>query len=119
MSNSPLDLSALDQLRQLAPDGSLLSQVLTEYRATSADTLDEIATAVERACPETVRTRAHYLKSSSASIGAQRVCALCRDLEQTEGTEGLSRAVVLVAELREELASVIEAIHAELGPGLE
>ncbi len=79
-----LDATALAALAQLDPTGAnqLVQRVLATYRASMARLLAQLAQA--RAQPDlaTQRLVAHTLKSSSASVGALLLSALCEDAEK-------------------------------------
>jgi histidine phosphotransfer protein HptB len=81
-----LDAVALDRLRELDPAGrgGLLQRVLRTYTQSLGRMLVQWHAA--RAAGglgdvTAMRTMAHTLKSSSASVGALDLCALCTDVE--------------------------------------
>lgn len=80
----PLDERTLAQLIQLDPSGAnrLMARVLTAYRDSLARLNGQLAQA--RAVDDQAATRlaVHTLKSSSASIGALQLAALCAQAEQ-------------------------------------
>lgn len=79
-----LDAGALDRLRALDPQGraGLLPRVLATYTASLQRLLEQLRLA--RACADLQGQRhvAHTLKSSSASVGAMKLAALCADVER-------------------------------------
>ncbi|MEK8048623.1 Hpt domain-containing protein [Ideonella sp. DXS22W] len=79
----PLDERTLGQLAQLDPTGAnrLMARVLTAYRDSLARLSGQLAQA--RAADDLPATRlaVHTLKSSSASIGALQLAALCAQAE--------------------------------------
>jgi HPt (histidine-containing phosphotransfer) domain-containing protein len=89
-----LDREALDRLRELDPggQGGLVERVLATYAQSLAKLLGQLDAARAAADPAGLRHVAHTLKSSSASVGALQLSALCADIERRvrEGqTDGL------------------------------
>lgn len=80
----PLDARTLGQLDQLDPTGAnrLVPRVLTAYRDSLARLRGQIANARDADDLASARLAAHTLKSSSASVGALVLSALCAQAEQ-------------------------------------
>ena len=78
-----LDLQALERLRALDPGGTagLLGRVLGTYTASLARLVEQLRQARRSADVQAQRHVAHTLKSSSASVGALKLSALCADIE--------------------------------------
>ena len=98
-----LDKDALDRLRELDPQGKtgLLQRVMTTYAQSLGRLLDQLVTARATADMQGLRHVAHTLKSSSASVGALQLSALCADIERRvrEGTgEGLDARLDAMAQ---------------------
>lgn len=79
-----LDKDALDRLRELDPGGKagLLQRVLATYAQSLGRLLDQLAAARAASDAQGLRHVAHTLKSSSASVGALQLSALCADIER-------------------------------------
>ena len=79
-----LDAEALANLAMLDPTGAnrLLPRVLTTYRGSLARLLGQLTLARSQADPASMRLVTHTLKSSSASVGALGLSALCGAAEQ-------------------------------------
>ncbi len=79
-----LDVEAIDRLRALDPHGQsgLLPRVLATYTASLQRLLDQLQAARANADVQAQRHVAHTLKSSSASIGALKLSALCAEIER-------------------------------------
>jgi histidine phosphotransfer protein HptB len=79
-----LDAAALARLSELDPtgNGTLLQRVLKTYAASLERSRNELARARQPLQPDAVRHLAHTLKSSSASVGALALSALCAQVEQ-------------------------------------
>lgn len=107
-----LDRDALDRLRELDPEGKagLLQRVLATYAQSLRRLLDQLAAARAAADAQGLRHVAHTLKSSSASVGALQLSALCADIERRvrEGTgDDLDgRLDAMAAEARRILAAL-------------
>ena len=90
-----LDADALARLQDLDPSGQagLMARVLSTYTRSLERQLDILNSARLNADVQAQRHVAHTLKSSSASVGALQLSALCADVEhklrdgQVEGIE--------------------------------
>lgn len=96
-----LDAQALARLRELDPGGvnQLLRRVTDAFASSTARLLPQLEAAQASADLDGVKHVAHTLKSSSASIGALRLSALCADIEgmiRQREVEGLALRVVQV-----------------------
>jgi len=79
-----LDAAALARLSELDPtgNGTLVQRVLATYATSLERTRNELLRARQPIQPETLRHLSHTLKSSSASVGALALSALCAQVEQ-------------------------------------
>jgi HPt (histidine-containing phosphotransfer) domain-containing protein len=79
-----LDPKALAKLQELDPSGSsgLVARVLATYAQSLQRQLVNLQAARRDADAQGQRHVAHTLKSSSASVGALALSALCADVEQ-------------------------------------
>jgi len=79
-----LDAKALAKLQELDPGGSsgLVARVLATYAQSLQRQLANLQAARRDADVQGQRHVAHTLKSSSASVGALALSALCADVEQ-------------------------------------
>ena len=111
-----LDAQALANLAQLDPTGAskLLSRVLTAYRGSLARLLPQLTAARMSLDLGTLKLVTHTLKSSSASIGALDLSALCgaAELALREGSlDGLPRILDdLLAEAAQVDAAVLQLL---------
>jgi HPt (histidine-containing phosphotransfer) domain-containing protein len=80
-----LDAGALERLRELDPsgEGGLVARVLATYAGSLAKLLGQFDAARGQDDREALRHVAHTLKSSSASVGALQLSALCTDIEHS------------------------------------
>lgn len=83
MTSTTLDESALARLRELDPDGrhGVLQRVLTAFETSLARALGQLQEQQAAADAKTVAALAHTLKSSSASVGALTLAAVCAEVE--------------------------------------
>jgi DNA-binding response OmpR family regulator len=65
----------------------LAERLLEVFARTTPPLLDELRAAVERGEAETARKLAHKLRSSTETVGAQRLTELARQVELGEGAE--------------------------------
>ncbi len=81
---SVLTLSMVDELRSLGPnDGwGLLPSLVGSFLETSSAELTRLRTAVGEGDLETVSQRAHSLRGSAGTLGADLLAAACADLEE-------------------------------------
>jgi HPt (histidine-containing phosphotransfer) domain-containing protein len=62
-------------------DGNLFAELLSLFKTNSPGHLNEIETAIRLKNAALLGREAHYLKSSSANLGATEMSELCRRLE--------------------------------------
>jgi hypothetical protein len=79
-----LDAEALERLRELDPGGKagLLARVLATYTHSLQQLLAQLQVARDEGDSQAQRHVAHTLKSSSASVGALTLSALCAEVER-------------------------------------
>ncbi|MEQ1804572.1 MAG: Hpt domain-containing protein [Burkholderiaceae bacterium] len=93
-----LDASAVAGLRELDPQGrnGLLERVVKAFQDSLSRLAPQLRSAMAAGEVAGVRHVAHTLKSSSASIGALRLSALCAELEaavRSNALDGLQARV--------------------------
>ena len=113
---SPLDQRALDQIRAMQRPGSpdLLGKIIGLYLENSPGLLRQIRDAVAGQDGDALRQAAHSLKSSSASLGATELAALCKALEQRGRDRQLEDAAELLREMEIHYARAREALLGEM-----
>jgi two-component system, sensor histidine kinase and response regulator len=78
-----LDTSVLDELAaSVGGDRTFVVDLIQAYLADGAQQVEAIATAIGEGRADAVVRPAHTLKSSSATLGAERLAARSRALEQ-------------------------------------
>lgn len=113
-----LDAQALANLAQLDPTGAnkLLERVLTTYCSSLARLMEQLAAARRPFQADTVKLVTHTLKSSSASVGALRLAALCSQAEQALRDARLDDLPAILDTLEIEASHVDAAVHQLLVP---
>ncbi|MBW2281598.1 MAG: response regulator [Deltaproteobacteria bacterium] len=106
----PAVLKNLHDLQKQGASSDLVARVVDAFLKSSSELLDSMQNASNDAAPEGVAAAAHTLKSSSAQVGAQRLSALCKQVEQL-GRDGTLDAVPA---LLENITSELEAVHDRL-----
>ena len=117
MANRPvLDAACMAELRALDPDGKaqLVKRVLATYQASLAKLVEQLRVARADGAWEQVSRVAHTLKSSSASIGALTLSALCADIERLLRAGDSAGALPLVDEFQAEVLRVDGAVRETL-----
>ncbi len=108
----------LDTIRQLpGPNGELLVQkVVAAYLGDAPARLAQLQAAAAAGDAEALRRTAHALKSSSANVGAERLSALCREIESLGRSGNAEAAKTLLADVESHLPRVLAALAALRNP---
>jgi HPt (histidine-containing phosphotransfer) domain-containing protein len=94
-----LDLAVLDELRDsTGGDEAFIVELVETYISEGAANLDGMIAAAAAGDPAAIVRPAHTLKSSSASLGAMRLSAICRGIEEA-GREARSDGLIDDVEL--------------------
>ncbi|HJY82501.1 MAG TPA: Hpt domain-containing protein, partial [Candidatus Binatia bacterium] len=111
-----IDLQILDNIRALqrkeAP--ALLGKVIQNYLNQSPRLLLTLQEAVARNDASSLQKVAHNLKSSSATLGAKTLAALCQELETMGRQHSLTNAATVLSAATAEYEMVRAALSAEL-----
>ena len=111
-----LDQKALDNIRAVQQEGApkLLDKVINIYFQESPKLLLALRDAVaEDNAAKMIGRAAHSLKSSSANLGATRLAALCRDLEEMARANRTTGAKAILNEIEKLYPLVCESLAAE------
>jgi two-component system sensor histidine kinase/response regulator len=113
---TPLDHEALSHLRALQQGSTrdIFGAVIQSYLTTAPQLVQTLQDAVTRADAAALRKAAHTLRSSSASVGALTLAALCKDLEGMGRTQRTATAAAVLAALAVEYEAVRIALTTEL-----
>ncbi|MBQ5943004.1 response regulator, partial [Massilia sp. AB1] len=114
--HDPVNLAALDNIRALSLEGgdALVQKVVAAYVTDTPRHMAALRQSLAGGDPEGLRRIAHSLKSASANIGAARLAALCRDLEQIGRAGKVDGGAPLFADMESEFLSVRESLNALL-----
>ncbi|MET0382065.1 MAG: Hpt domain-containing protein [Burkholderiaceae bacterium] len=107
-----LDAGCMAELRALDPEGKaqLVKRVLAAYLSSLAKHADQLREARADRAWEQVSRIAHTLKSSSASVGALALSALCADIEGLLRAGDQAGALPLLERFHTEMAHVDVAV---------
>lgn len=111
-----LDAATLARLADLDPQGNatLVKRVLSTYASSLERAHHELALARSAGQPEALRQLAHTLKSSSASVGALTLSALCAQVEHHMRSTAALEAGTLLDAVQNEMRRVTGAVQAML-----
>lgn len=111
-----VDADALNHIRALQEAGApgMFEMVIRSYLEHSPQLIETLQNAISHADPRALRYAAHTLKSSSASLGAATLAALCKELETMGAAGTTTPAVEVLSILEMEYQSVREALSLEL-----
>jgi HPt (histidine-containing phosphotransfer) domain-containing protein len=111
-----LDAAAMAELRALDPDGKaqLVKRVLVTYQGSLTRLVDQMAQARSANAWDQVSRVAHTLKSSSASIGALGLSAVCADIERLLRSGDNAGAALLLDRFLAEVGGVEVAVRTTL-----
>ncbi|MDW8468983.1 MAG: ATP-binding protein [Burkholderiales bacterium] len=104
----------LRDLEELGSSPAFLDKLIGVFNADNAALLGRLEAALAARNASEFRNHLHAMKGSAASIGAERLTALCRDIGRLSDAEIKLRAPALLKSLREELATTRAALDAFL-----
>ncbi len=109
---SHLDLGYIDSIRMLDPHGQkkLLHTVVTKYIEEAPGLLAAIQHAASTSDMEGLFKKAHYLKSSSANLGAVKLAEQCKLLEYIGRNNSAMEDTALLTRLESEFNAVAMAL---------
>ena len=113
---SPLDERALAQIRALQRPGqpSVLGGIIDLYLDNAPTLLQQMREAITAGDGEALCQAAHGFKSSSATLGATRLAAVCEDLERRGRNRCLEDTSALLWEADRRYMRVREALAVEM-----
>ena len=113
LERDAIDRAALDDLvANTGGDAAFLAELIDTYFEDSAALLPAMHQALAAGSTEQLRRGAHSLKSNSASLGAQGLALLCRDLEEQGRAGNLGGAEQRLAQVEAEYDRVRQALQA-------
>jgi histidine phosphotransfer protein HptB len=114
--SSVLDAAALARLAELDPQGSagLVKRVLSTYANALERSRQELMLVRQPLQHEPLRHLAHTLKSSSASVGALALSALCAQVEHNVRSQEAGDIAKLLDAMQAEMQRVAGAVQTML-----
>lgn len=114
--SSVLDAAALARLAELDPHGSagLVQRVLSTYANALERSRQELMLVRQPLQHEPLRHLAHTLKSSSASVGALALSALCAQVEHSVRSQEAGDIAKLLDAMQAEMQRVAGAVQTML-----
>jgi HPt (histidine-containing phosphotransfer) domain-containing protein len=115
-SSTVLDAAALARLAELDPQGSagLVQRVLATYAKALERSRQELLLVRQPLQNEPLRHLAHTLKSSSASVGALALSALCAQVEHNVRSQQSGDIGTLLDAMQAEMQRVSSAVQTML-----
>lgn len=109
-----LDQNALDELRELDPDGSmgLVAQIIQTYLTDTKGILSRLSPSLAGRDLVTLARDAHSLKSSSLSVGASEVSKAAARLEAAGKAGSADACPELIRDLTAQFADAEKLLHA-------
>jgi HPt (histidine-containing phosphotransfer) domain-containing protein len=108
MNDDVLDPAAIAALRELStPEDDVLAHVQELFERDGEVLLGQLREAVSRGDAEEVWKLAHELRSLAGNVGAQRLAALCDEVQE----QGLAGALPTLPPLEREFERARAALH--------
>jgi two-component system sensor histidine kinase/response regulator len=108
-----LDPGALENIRAVDGDGSVLAEVIDLYLAEVQGQLQSLRNALDGGRLGDLGQTAHALKSASLNVGARALCDLCNRLERQARAGESAGTAELVAGIEASMERVCNALRAE------
>jgi HPt (histidine-containing phosphotransfer) domain-containing protein len=102
----------------MAADPGGFTELYRDYLADARQSLQALRNAVQQRHAETVRAKAHYLKSSSLVLGAHQVARCATLLEEAATTSDMKDAGSLLQNTQQALLEVQADLEQRLGAGV-
>ncbi|MBL0699751.1 MAG: response regulator [Desulfosarcina sp.] len=111
-----LEKEALAKIRALQREGvpDILNKVIGLYLESSPDLIQSIKESVRQGNSSLLHEAAHSLKSSSANLGAMRMAAICKELENMGRNARSADATSLINAVATEYKQVTNALQQEI-----
>ena len=110
-----IDMTVLDAMRELRRNGKpVIPLIVDAYLTSTPPLLERLREAAGRGDPNGLRARAHALKSSSGTVGARNLAALCKELENAARQGAVPDAEEQVTGIWEEYKRAQEALMSQV-----
>jgi HPt (histidine-containing phosphotransfer) domain-containing protein len=124
MPEQTLDQAALDELLEtVGGDRGFLGELIETYLGDSPALFAQLIDGLASGDTIVVRRAAHTLKSTSATFGAARLTAMCRQIETAAGAGDLDGLAARTAAAQREFDDVAAALRVALAgdeaPGIQ
>lgn len=93
--------------------GEILPDIINKYIDNTSDIINDLQDALKCADYDLLRQKAHQLKGSSLTIGADFIAVLCKELEQGAGESTPSPH--RLSEMVEQLTPALQRLTEKLG----
>ena len=112
-----LDDDLLEELREIDPDGELLTRIVVSFLDGTPGHLAALRALVVDGDAAAVRQAAHRLRGSSGNVGALHVTALLAELEEDSVKGTLDRAVDLLGDIERAFDQTAAVLVERCAPG--
>jgi HPt (histidine-containing phosphotransfer) domain-containing protein len=115
---SAIDLKVFEDFREVgagAGADDFVTKLIDQYLAESTLRMTALKDAVERRDAPALRLATHSLKGTSSTVGANRMAAICGEMEKLARDTTFDGAPALVIELDDEFKRVRHALQVEQG----
>jgi HPt (histidine-containing phosphotransfer) domain-containing protein len=92
--------------------GSEMPGLVAEFIDSTTRLIDEATRAAERQDRVHIKSRAHILKATAATLGADRLGSMAADLEAAQPLQGTLAALDAIGRIEAEFALVVRALEA-------
>ena len=101
----------LQELKALDEDGTLLPELLEAFETDGRATLAALAAAAQSADLPAIARLSHRMKSGAANMGAARIAARCRDLEESARDGRPFPYTACIAQLHKDLQDTLSIVR--------
>jgi HPt (histidine-containing phosphotransfer) domain-containing protein len=115
---SAIDASVFTDFRAIGAGDAgsdFVTKIIDQYLEEATSQVAVLKNAVERGDAPALRLATHGLRGTSGTVGANRMAAICADLEKLARGTSLDGAPTVVAALEDEFTRVRDALHLERG----
>jgi PAS domain S-box-containing protein len=112
--DAALDQTALDNIRAVDDDGTVLAEIVQMYLDEAPLQLGGMRQALATRAGKELSRIAHAMKSASFNVGAKQIAELCRDLERQGNNAELEAAANTVAAIEQQYKKCRLLLAAEI-----
>jgi HPt (histidine-containing phosphotransfer) domain-containing protein len=116
VKETTLKSDVFDQLQKaMAADPAGFTELYRDYLADAWQSLQSLRDSMQQGQAESVRAKAHYLKSSSLVLGARHVARYAALLEEAATTSDMKDASSVLQEVQDALRDVQAELKQRMG----